>query len=98
MNKVEILFSDKGINRHGLIAYPQVVAIKFIQECKKNNIAILGVDALLIEGNFTQPSMDDSIDFTRAPYKSNNLKNVWDIAIDFIKRRDPQYYYEIVCG
>ena len=98
MNKVELLFKQKGIQRVGTYIYPKQVAIDFINECRKFNIGILGIDALKIQGKFTQPSMNNSIDFTASPYRENIPENVWDAAVAFLKERDDIYYFEIVCS
>ena len=98
MNKVEALFQGKGIPRSGTYVYPKQVAIDFINECRKFNIRILGIDALIIREEFTQPSMDNSIDFTASSYRGGNPKNIWDAAVNFLEKRDDKYYFEIVCG
>jgi hypothetical protein len=97
MNKVELLFKEKGIERAGTFVYPKQVAIDFINECRKFNISILGIDALIIQGAFTQPSMVNSIDFTASPYRENKPENVWDAAIAFLQERDNTYHFEIIC-
>jgi hypothetical protein len=96
MNNVEILFQDKGIRRAGTYVFPKQVAIDFINECKKSDINILGIDALLI-GDATQPSMENSIDFTANPYLGN-VNDVWATAKTFLNERSDKYHFEIVCG
>lgn len=98
MNKVEALFQGKRIPRSGTYVYPKQVAIDFINECRKFNIRILGIDALIIREEFTQPSMDNSIDFTASSYRGGIPKNIWDAAVNFLEKRDDKYYFEIVCG
>jgi len=98
MNKAESLFKDKGIPRVGTCLYTKQVAIDFINECKKLNIPILGIDAFVIGDSFTQPSIYNSIDFTATPYLQNVAKDVWHTATNFLKERDDQYYFEIVCS
>jgi hypothetical protein len=96
MNKVEDIFKQKGILRSNVYMYKKDVAIEYITACKNENIDILGIDAFIIKSNFTQPSMDNSVDFTIKStiiYASNN---VWDNAISFLKERDDVYYFEIV--
>jgi hypothetical protein len=97
MNKVEELFAEKGIWGSGSYVYNKEVTIDFIIQCRKFNIRILGIDALLFGEGFTQPSMDNSIDFTASQYEGNNLENVWDIALNFMEKNDDKYYFEIVC-
>jgi hypothetical protein len=98
MNVVEQLFQHKGIPRVGTTLYSKDVAIEFLVECRKHEIPVLGIDALLISGDTTQPSMENSIDFTLAPFPPfQEIDNVWDLAIDFLKGRNEKYYFEIVC-
>jgi hypothetical protein len=94
MNKVELLFKDKDIPRVGTTVFKKQVAIEFINECNKHNIDILGIDALLIAGNTTQPSLENSIDFSVTPRSYDN----WDAAIKFLNERSDIYYFEIVCA
>lgn len=98
MNSVELLFKEQGIKRVGTFIYPKLVAIDFINECKKLKIGILGINALIIKGKFTQPSMDNSIDFTASTSRQNPPENVWDAALKFLKEREDIYYFEIVCS
>ena len=97
MNAIEQLFKEKGIFKVGTYVYPKQVAMDFINTCKKTGINILGIDALIIQGEAVQPSMDNSIDFTTDTYIKNPYKNVWDTAIAFLNERDDIYYFEIVC-
>jgi len=98
MNKVELLFKDRGISRAGTYVYTKQTAIDFVNECRKLNIGILGIDALIIRGDFTEPSIANSIDFTATPYLQNFPKNIWDASIIFLEQRDDIYYFEIVCS
>ncbi|WP_426671588.1 hypothetical protein ACPPVU_10155 [Mucilaginibacter sp. McL0603] len=97
MNQIELLFKDKGVLRRNVNVYPKQIAIDFINECRKHNIGIWGIDAFIIKENFHQPSMNNSIDFTASPFKQEKPENVWDTAIAFLRERDDVYYYEIVC-
>ncbi|MFI5137272.1 MAG: hypothetical protein ACHQIM_05545 [Sphingobacteriales bacterium] len=98
MNKVELSFKEKGIPRVGTYVYPKQVAIDFIDECKKFNIGILGIDALIIHGEFTEPSLENSVDFTATPYREKPPINTWGTAVTFLKERDDLYYFEIICS
>ncbi len=93
MNKVERIFMDKALNRRGIMLYAKQDALAFIEECNKNRIRLLGIDGFFITDTTTQPSLDDSIDFSNVP----QLQNVYDKAIEFIKRRKGNLYFEIVC-
>ena len=88
------MFKDRGIYKKRITLFKKQLAIEFITECKKNKIDILGIDALLITGNTTQPNMENSIDFSVTPKSYDN----WDVAIKFLNERSDIYYFEIVCS
>jgi hypothetical protein len=93
MNKVEQRFLIRAIKRGGIYMFSKSDAIEFVNECKKENIAILGIDAFLLRVNSTQPSMNNSIDYSMQPYN----EDIYRIAIDFLAARDEQFYFDIVC-
>ena len=92
MNKVEQMFMGKALNRSGIMRYSKHDAIDFIKECNKNGIGLLGLDGFFISGTTTQPSLNDSIDFSANQY----FQNVYDEAMEFIKSRKGNLYFEIV--
>jgi hypothetical protein len=93
MNKVERIFMGRALNRSGITLYAKQDALDFIEECNKNRIGLLGLDGFFITDTTTQPSLDDSVDFSNDPH----LQNVYDKAIEFIKGRKDNLYFEIVC-
>lgn len=92
MNKVELIFMNKAIIKGGIMLLSKNDAIQFVMECQKEDIDILGVDSFKTIGDKIQPSLDNSIDFSKA----NELAN-YDKAIDFIKNRSEEFYFEITC-
>jgi hypothetical protein len=94
MNKVENLFASKAINRGGIYLYSKEIALKFIEECKKQDIPILGIDSFYLTDSTIQPSMDNNIDFSTHSFK----KGVFDEAKQFLKQRGDDLYFEIVCA
>lgn len=93
MNEVESLFLDKAIERAGLFLYRKNDALNFIEECKRRKIVILGFDGFKIAPDYTQPSMSDSIDISLKPFNENS----YEVLLDFIKERNDDLFFEIVC-
>lgn len=93
MNVVEHQFVQKGLNRAGIIMYPKSDALDFIKECSKHRIRILGIDGFFITDTITQPSLEDSIDFSAA----SSVEVVCEKAVAFIESRNIRLYFEIVC-
>lgn len=94
MNKVEKLFLNNAINRGGIYLYSKENALKFVEECKRQDLAILGIDSFYLTDSTIQPSMDNSIDFSRRSFE----KGFFDEAIQFLKQRGDNLYFEIVCA
>ena len=92
MNKAEQKFMDKGIFRGGLMLFSKQDAINFIKECKAEKIPVLGIDGFYIEEYKTQPSLENSIDFSNSPWDTH----VYDKAIDFLKDQEERMFFEIV--
>jgi len=53
----------------------------------------LGIDGFFISEMATQPSLEDSIDY------STTLPNacVYENALEFVEERDDNLYFEIIC-
>lgn len=94
MNKVEILFKDQAVIRGGIFLFSKENAFQFIEECRNRDIAILGVDGFFITDVTTQPSMENSVDFSRGQFYGN----IYDEAVQFIEGRGNNLYFEIVCS
>jgi hypothetical protein len=97
MNKVERLFVDKALIRGGVYLFSKYNALKLIDECRKAKISILGIDGFFITETSTQPSLENSLDFTSSTYKGNR-DNVFDEARKFIEDRKNDLYFEVVCS
>ena len=99
MNKVEQEFIDKGLAKmrpNGKwFILTREDSIAFVEACKKESIAILGIDGFYLREEKIQPSMENGIDFTSSSY--NNSKGIYSDAIDFLNQRDRNMYFEIVC-
>ena len=96
MNKVEKLFEDKAIIRGGIMFFSKNNALLFIKACKNSNIQILGIDAFYLSENNTQPSLENSVDFSSSEYIIK-AGNIYSMAINFLKGKDEKLFFEIVC-
>jgi len=92
MNSIELMFLDKSIKRGGVVSYPKKDALDFVKECRNQSIRILGIDGFYITETYTQPSLEDSVDYSRL-----EANVVYDLAIAFLKDRPDELYFEIVC-
>lgn len=94
MNKVEKAFLGKAINRAGIYLYSKRNALDFLEECKKQDVPVLGIDSFYLTESTIQPSMDNSVDFSTRSFE----KKILDEAIQFLKQRGDDLYFEIVCA
>ena len=92
MNNIEDKFINKAIYRSGITLYSKIDTLEFIKECKRLNIVLLGIDGFKLTESTTQPSLDDSIDFSSI----FNSKNVYERALNFIESRNNDLYFEVV--
>jgi hypothetical protein len=96
LNSIEKEFEKIGFIRGGLLLLGAKEAISLLNRLRIENISLLGIDGFFITKHTTQPSLEDSIDFTnsmRVPNKNVLIKE----AIEFIeKRKNKNIYFEIV--
>ena len=98
MNEVELKFKDKEIKRGGISFYSKSTALSFIEECKKMQLQILGIDGFFFCENATQPSMENSIDFTSKQFQGVVFPGgLFEEARRFLESRDDSLFFEIVC-
>ena len=82
-------YQDKAILYGNMRLYFISTAKDVINDCKKNNIKIIGLEAFKLTGKGIQPSQEHSIDF-------NIDGDNWQKADDFLSNvRDLTYLYEI---
>jgi hypothetical protein len=93
-NKVEKSFLGKAINRAGIYLYSKGNTLNFLEECRKQDIPVLGIDGFYLTESTIQPSMDNSIDFSTRSFE----KEIYDEAIQFIVQRGEDLYFEVVCA
>ena len=93
LNKIEYLFKDTVIRRGGIDFYNKDDALRFVEECKNREVDILGIDGFFLTEKTTQPSSENSIDYTS---KSTQVDNIYASAKEFLESRDENLYFEIV--
>ena len=96
MNRIEKLLEDKAINRSGILLFSKENALLFIEACKESKIQILGIDAFYLWGEYIQPSLENSIDFSSSEYMQKE-KNIYSEAINFLKEKSENLFFVIVC-
>jgi len=96
MNGIEKLFKDKAIIRYGIMLFTKNNALSFIEECEKNGILILGIDAFYLFEERIQPSLENSIDFFSSEY-IQKTENIYSDAVNFLKDKEEKLFFEIVC-
>jgi hypothetical protein len=75
-------FSNRGLKRGGLVFFTPAVALELIEALRMANVPILGLDAVRVGRNSTQPSMEHSADF------SNESGGAWDEARAFLSANE----------
>lgn len=93
LNKIEHLFKDTAIRRGYTNYSNKDDALRFIDECRKLGVAILGIDGFYLKEKTTQPSSENSIDYTS---QSTKVDNIYVSAKEFLESRDENLYFEIV--
>ncbi|REG76896.1 hypothetical protein [Algoriphagus antarcticus] len=93
MNRIEKLFKDRVVQRGGINLYSKVDALNFIKECEKDQVYILGVDGFYITEDKTEPSLDNSIDFSLL---SVNRDRVFLMLKEFFNNKEESLFFEII--
>jgi len=92
MSKITDQYLNNAIMSGKVPFFKPETAIQIIQDCKKENIRILGLDAVRMTNSMTQPDMDHSVDYS-------DKQEAWDEAIAFIRSRaELGLLFEVVCG
>ena len=93
MNNIENIFKDRAVQRGGINLYSKYDALNFVQECYKHSVYILGIDGFYIAEDTTEPSIENSIDFSVLPL---NKENILEIAKEFLDKKDDDLFFEII--
>jgi len=97
MNRVEKIFENKAINRSGILLFSKEDALLFIEACKESKIQILGIDAFYLWGDYTQPSLDNSVNFSSPEY-TLKTESIYSDAVVFLEGKSENLFFEIVCN
>jgi hypothetical protein len=102
------MFKDKFLLDHpGTVIFPKNIALDFVNECRKNDISILGIDAFLVGKNVTpiegfptseksiQPLQDFSIDFSNQKFVNLSGEARYEMATALIKKSPDHIHFEI---
>jgi len=95
MNQVEKQCEDRAIIRCGKMLCTKDNAMQFVKVCERYKSQILGIDAYYLHEDKIQPSLENSVD-----YSSNDtqkMDNIYSEAINFLKEKSDELYFEIVC-
>lgn len=95
MDIIEKESLEKAIRRNNLFLYNKEDALAVIERCKQYHIWILGIDSFVIRGDYIQPFLEYSSDYSNL-VKNNN---VWKIASNFIAdmiKKNSELIFEIV--
>ena len=99
MNKADQIergFTSRGMLRGGVLLLRPNDALDMVQNCRRESVSILGIDAFRISSNSTQPVMEDSVDFSRETRRASFL-DVWHEAELFLhNRQNKDLFFEIV--
>jgi hypothetical protein len=93
MIKIENLFRDKVVNRGGINLYSKQDAIRFVEECQNHSINILGIDGFFLTPDTTEPSIENSIDFTDLSFKKESN---FEVVKEFLEMKDDNLFFEII--
>jgi hypothetical protein len=87
-NDIEARFRPKGTICRGILLLPAVVALEFIDECKKENISLLGFDGFrIIDGEQIQPYLEHSLDLSSITFQHLSKNSKLNLAQQFIAQR-----------
>lgn len=95
MDIIEKEFLEKVIRRNNLFLYKKDDALVVIERCKQQNVWILGIDSFLISGDYIQPFLEYSSDYSNLDKKND----VWKVASQFIAdmiKKNNELVFEIV--
>lgn len=93
MNRIENLFKDRVIQSGGINLYSKYDALSFIEECEKEAIYILGIDGFYITEDTTEPSLENSIDFS---ILSLNKERIYSMVKEFLDKKGENLFFEII--
>jgi hypothetical protein len=97
LNEVEKQFVQKFLKRGGILLLSKADAILMVQECLNKKFRILGIDGFWISDEATEPSLENSVDFSSTKLQASYLDPAFKDPITFLQTRDEKMMFEIVC-
>lgn len=91
-NEIELAFRERGVMRGGILLLRAADALALIDAARQKQVHVLGVDGFRLGPSVTQPLMEHALDLSAVPDRADN----WQTANDFIRRQDPELFFEIV--
>ena len=93
LTEIEKLFEPVGLIRGGVFLLRDEDALRFIEECERRGVPILGVEGFRVQGQMIQPFQEHSFDLERVNPDSHR------IAKDFIADRlHQELWFEVVAA
>lgn len=92
-NTIKDIISNSGLERSGIYVFSKGKSLELIAACEREKVDILGIDAFIIIGNTTQPSLENSIDFTAL---GRNYKGTYEEAKNFLNNQPDELYFEVI--
>jgi hypothetical protein len=88
-------FSAQALRRSNsnIICFKPAVALEILQECKRYDLRVLGIQGFILSGETIQPFMDHSARYSKIRDKSLCIK----LAQEFLAERlKSEYVFEIL--
>jgi hypothetical protein len=92
-NHIEDEFSARGLIRGGTLFLDRDVAIAMIERARIARVPVLGIDGFRLTHDATEPSMDNSLDFTIG---DTPVADTWTVAATFVRERPDGLIFEVV--
>jgi DNA-binding XRE family transcriptional regulator len=93
MHPIVRSFQSRAVERGGLLFFKPSDALTVVNQLRQSGVRVLGLDAVRVGANYTQPSMADSIDL------SDETTANWDKAEAFLTDKlNSKFLFEIVAG
>jgi hypothetical protein len=78
-------FRAKGITRGGILMFAPIDAAELIEAADRDGRMVLGLDGFFVAAKTTQPSLDNSVDFSAEVSRGANPNKR---ALEFIRERE----------
>jgi len=90
-------FRSKAIQRYGIYLFSAADALGLLEEARRENCILLGIDSFRITEEGIQPDMENSVNYSDAASNDIQIKQVYELANAFIVQREKKgFVFEIV--